>query len=91
MGNFEGGPRTCLKVGILKASRQGQRRYNSDADLGILDGVHIGASWRIRLNRPCAVTMQPYVRLLRPVIPAVTEFLPITLTFVFDLDSVKVN
>ena len=56
MGNFEGGPRTCLKVGILKASRQGQRRYNSDADLGILDGVHIGASWRIRLNRPCEIT-----------------------------------
>jgi len=27
-------------------------------------GVHIGANWRIRLNRPCAATMLPYVKLL---------------------------
>jgi len=27
-------------------------------------GVHIGATWRIRLNRPCAATMRPYVKLL---------------------------
>jgi len=27
-------------------------------------GMHIGATWRIRLNRPCAVAMQPYVKLL---------------------------
>ena len=26
-------------------------------------GVHIGAIWRIRLNRPCAATMRPYVKL----------------------------
>ena len=30
------------------------------ADYGILDGVRIGATWRIRLNRPCALAMQPY-------------------------------
>ena len=29
-------------------------------------GVHIGATWRIRLNRPCAAAMRPYVRLLWP-------------------------
>jgi len=27
-------------------------------------GVHIGATWRIRLNRPCAAVMLPYVKLL---------------------------
>jgi len=30
----------------------------------VLDAVHIGATWRIRLNRPCPVAMQPYVKLL---------------------------
>jgi len=32
----------------------------------VLDGVHIGETWRIRLNRPCAATMRPYVKLLSP-------------------------
>jgi len=27
-------------------------------------GVHIGATWRIRLNRLCAAAMRPYVRLV---------------------------
>jgi len=26
--------------------------------------VHISATWRIRLNRPCAAAMRPYVKLL---------------------------
>jgi len=30
----------------------------------VVDGVHIGATWRIRLNRPCAAAMRPYVKLL---------------------------
>jgi len=30
----------------------------------VLDGVHIGATWRIRLNLPYAATMRPYVKLL---------------------------
>jgi len=30
----------------------------------VLDGVHIGATWRIRLNRPCATAMWPFVKLL---------------------------
>jgi len=29
----------------------------------VLDG---GAHWRIRLNRPCAAAMRPFVKLLRP-------------------------
>ena len=31
---------------------------------GFLYGVHIGATWRIRLSRPCAAAMRPYVKLL---------------------------
>jgi len=30
----------------------------------LLYGVHIGATWRIRLNRPCAAAMRRYVKLL---------------------------
>jgi len=26
----------------------------------VLDGVHSGATWRIRLNRPCVVAMRPF-------------------------------
>jgi len=29
--------------------------------LAVLDGMHIHATWRIRLNRPCAAAMRPYV------------------------------
>ena len=27
-------------------------------------GVYIDATWRIRLNRPCAAAMRPYVKVL---------------------------
>jgi len=30
----------------------------------LLDAVHIGATRRIRLNRPCATAMRPYIKLL---------------------------
>ena len=33
-----------------------------------LYGVHIGATWRIQLNRPCAAAMRPYVKLLWPLV-----------------------
>jgi len=36
----------------------------------VLDGAHVGATWQIRLNRPCAAAMRPYVKLFGPhVIP----------------------
>jgi len=35
---------------------------------GFLYMVHIGATWRIRLNRPCAAAIRPYVKLLRPLV-----------------------
>ena len=31
-------------------------------------GVHIGATWRIRLNHACAAAMRPYVKLLCPLV-----------------------
>jgi len=34
----------------------------------VLHGVHVGATWRTRFNRPCAPTMRPYVILLGPVV-----------------------
>ena len=30
----------------------------------VLGGAHIGATWRIRSNRPCAAAMRPFVKLL---------------------------
>jgi len=51
-----------------KRLSRGQHRYGADADWGVLDGVHIGATWRIRLNRPCAPAMRPYVKLLWPLV-----------------------
>jgi len=37
-------------------TRMGPRQH-------VLHEVHIGATWRIRLNRPCAASMRPYVKL----------------------------
>ena len=31
-------------------------------------GVHIGATWRIRLSDPCSAAMQAYVKLLPPLV-----------------------
>jgi len=31
-------------------------------------GVHIGGTWWIRLNHPCMAAMQPYVKLLCPLV-----------------------
>ena len=36
-----------------------------------LDVVHIGATWRIRLNRPHVAVMRPYVKLLRPLVTTI--------------------
>jgi len=42
-------------------------------------GVHIGTTWRMRLNRPCAAAIRPYVNLLWPLVfikhwPNIAEF-----------------
>jgi len=49
----------------MKATQQGQGRYGSELLMpSVIDGVHIGVTWRIRLNRPCAAATQLYVKLL---------------------------
>jgi len=47
--------RTRRTVDILTATQRGQHLYGADADWSVLDGVHIGATLQMRLNRPCAV------------------------------------
>jgi len=61
----EEGAGACPAVNILKGSKRlnrGQNWYGADADSGVLDGLHIGATWRIRLNRPSAAAMRLDVR-----------------------------
>jgi len=36
--------------------------------LGCTRWDHIGATWQIRLNRPCTAAMRPYIKLLWPVL-----------------------
>jgi len=38
-------------------------------------GMHIGATWCIRLNRPCSAAMRPYVKLLWPLV-RIWDFIP---------------
>jgi len=46
----------------------GMRTRVDRPNKALLNGVHIGATWRIRLNRTCADAMRPYVKLLWPLI-----------------------
>jgi len=42
--------------------------YSVDADWGARDGVHIGTTWRIWLNRLCPVAIRTYVKLFWPLV-----------------------
>ena len=55
-------------VDILEATQQGQQQYGAAVNLGVLDGMHIGATWQIKLNSPSAVAMQPSVKLFWPLV-----------------------
>ena len=72
----------------------------------MLDGVHIGATWRIRLNRPRAAAMRPFGQItlttyfltfqVAPITVATfsschSELSPVTLTFERNVDSVLVH
>jgi len=46
-------------------------------------GVHTGATWPIRLNRPCAAAMRPYVKLLWPLVITKTDLLNLTISVAF--------
>ena len=51
-------------VDILKAIQQGVAPIWCGCQWGCTRCGHIGATCRIRLNRPCVAAMQPYVKLL---------------------------
>ena len=69
MGNFEGWPNQDISgTWYTQWLSSGQHWYGEDADRVVLDGVHIGATWRLRLNRPCEAVMRPYDKLLWPVV-----------------------
>ena len=58
-----------IEMPFRSLTRVGPRKH-ADADWCALRGVHvhIGATWRIRLNRPRAAAMRPYVKLLWPLV-----------------------
>jgi len=41
-----------------------QKWYSADARWSVLDGMHIGTTWQIRLNCPYVVAVWPSVKLL---------------------------
>jgi len=51
-----------------KRLSRGQRQYSADADWDVLDVVHIGATWRIRLDRPCEAAIWRHVKILWPLL-----------------------
>jgi len=53
-----GHSQTHLTIDVLKANQQGQHWCDKDANWGVLDGVHIGATWQIQLNLLCAAAMR---------------------------------
>jgi len=57
-----------LRVIYSNWLNRGQHWYSADADWGVLHGVHTGATWQIRLNRPCVAARRPDVKLLWPVV-----------------------
>ena len=58
-GGFWGYPMKTADFEVLKdVCCHGNRFWLS------IYGVHIGATWRIRLNHPCAAAMRPCMKLL---------------------------
>jgi len=45
------------EVDARNTTQQGQYRYHADADWGVLEGVHIYATWPTRLNPSWAVAL----------------------------------
>jgi len=71
MGNFEEEGATRCKVSKLSAVNCAKTAEPIEMPFGVstrvgrrkqvVDGVCIGATWRIRLNHPCAAAMGPYL------------------------------
>jgi len=58
-----------LSVTVMSPSEKRLNRSRWRLDCGLrhgIMGVHISATLQIRLNRPCAAAMGPYVTLLLP-------------------------
>jgi len=53
-----------MEANVFKATQQGAARVWCGCQLGVLDVGHIGAPWRIRLNRPRVAAIRPYVTVL---------------------------
>jgi len=72
--------RSCVVCHDRKPCKNGWTDRNAvwNVDSGgpnyVLDGIHIRATWRIWLNRPCAAAMRPYVKLLWPLISPVMSY-----------------
>jgi len=77
-GNFEGKEAAHCKLQGLSAVSCTKKAEPVEMPFGVwtrvgprkhvLDGVHIGATWRLRLNRRCVAAMRPYVKLLSPLV-----------------------
>ena len=59
--------------------RGSKGRWNCNRFWLSIYGVHIDATWRIRLNRPWAAAMRPYVKLLWPLVIFVLPFKNLTI------------
>ena len=53
-------PRHACQLIYSKQVSRGQHRYGADVDWCVLDGVRIGATWRIRVNCPSVSVMSNY-------------------------------
>jgi len=58
-----GHAQTLPAVDIHKVTQQGAALEECSWKFGVLYRVHIGATWRLRLNRPCASAMRPDAKL----------------------------
>ena len=67
-GGKGAGPGHARRSTYSKWLSRGQHWHGADAHWYVLDGLHIGWTWRIQLNRPCAAAMQPYVKLSWPLV-----------------------
>jgi len=64
---------------VLTADSYGPKNH-------VLDGLHLDATWLLRLNDPCAAAMWPYVKLLWSIVNFITYFI-----FMFRCCDFQVN
>ena len=63
----------CTSVSSAKTAEPIEMPFGEGADScglkeALIDAVHIGATWRIPINDPCAAAIRQYVKLLCPLI-----------------------